>query len=135
MIYIDERFPAPGLLPSIVNDRIKIRLSLDKIDNEWYPVLDEIRKNKTSKTKLKAMFKDLKESFLTMEKAFSDSEYFISSGFTLADCYIAALIICLEAEGFIIDESFGAIFDYKKEFLQEILLRRQALKVMLMIHY
>lgn len=44
LIYIDERFPAPSLLPSVVNDHIKIRLSLDKIDNEWYPVLDEIRK-------------------------------------------------------------------------------------------
>lgn len=114
LIYIDERFPAPSLLPSLVNERIKIRLSLDKIDNEWYPVLDEIRKNKESKTKLKSIFKDLKESFLAVEKAFGDSEYFISSGFTLADCYIAALIICLEAEGFAIDESFGAIFDYKK---------------------
>ncbi|AIT09177.1 starvation protein A [Candidatus Francisella endociliophora] len=128
LIYIDERFPAPGLLPSLVNDRIKIRLSLDKIDNEWYPVLDEIRKNKTSKTKLKSIFKDLKESLLTMEKAFSDSEYFISSGFTLADCYIAALIICLEAEGFVIDESFGAIFDYKKRVFARDSVKKASLK-------
>lgn len=114
LIYIDERFPAPSLLPSLVNDRIKIRLSLEKIDNEWYPVLDEIRKVRSNKTKLKALFKDLKESLLTVEKAFTDSEYFVSSGFTLADCYIAALIICLEAEGFIIDETFGSIYEYKK---------------------
>ncbi len=114
LIYIDERFPAPSLLPSVVNDRIKIRLSLDKIDNEWYPVLDEIRKNRENKTKLKAIFKDLRESLLAMEKAFSYSDYFISSGFTLADCYIAALIICLEAEGFVIDEEYGSIFNYKK---------------------
>jgi RNA polymerase-associated protein len=114
LIYIDERFPAPSLLPSLVNDRIKIRLSLEKIDNEWYPVLDEIRKVRSNKTKLKALFKDLKESLLIVEKAFTDSEYFVSSGFTLADCYIAALIICLEAEGFIIDETFGSIYEYKK---------------------
>ncbi|MDE4972236.1 glutathione S-transferase, partial [Francisella tularensis subsp. holarctica] len=38
----------------------------------------------------------------------------ISSGFTLADWYIAALIICLEAEGFIIDDEYVAIYEYKK---------------------
>ncbi|API87269.1 transcriptional regulator SspA [Francisella uliginis] len=114
LIYIDERFPAPGLLPSLVNERIKIRLSLDKIDNEWYPVLDQIRKNRSDKEQLNILFKELKESLLTIEKAFSEFDYFISSNFTLADCYIAALIICLEAEGFIIDETFGAIHDYKK---------------------
>ncbi|MDE5037799.1 glutathione binding-like protein, partial [Francisella tularensis subsp. holarctica] len=45
---------------------------------------------------------------------FTGSEFFISSGFTLADCYIAAWIICLEADGFIIDDEYGAIYEYKK---------------------
>lgn len=128
LIYIDERFPAPGLLPSLVNDRIKIRLSIEKIDNEWYPVLEQIRKNKGKKAKLKSLFKDLKESLLAMEKAFSDTEYFISSSFTLADCYIAALIICLEAEGFVIDESFGAILDYKKRVFARDSVKKASLK-------
>ncbi|WP_025329494.1 transcriptional regulator SspA [Francisella tularensis] len=114
LIYIDERFPAPSLLPNVVNERIKIRLSLDKIDNEWYPVLDQIRKHRSDQKMLESMFKDLKESLLAMEKAFTGSEFFIYSGFTLADCYIAALIICLEAEGFIIDDEYGAIYEYKK---------------------
>lgn len=78
LIYIDERFPAPSLLPSVVNERIKIRLSLDKMDNEWYPVLDQIRKNRTNEAKPKSIFKDLKESLLVMEKAFTGSEFFIS---------------------------------------------------------
>ncbi|MDE5021017.1 glutathione binding-like protein, partial [Francisella tularensis subsp. holarctica] len=76
-------------------------LSLDKIDNEWYPVLDQIRKHRSDHKMLESMFKDLKECLLAMEKAFTGSEFFISSGFTIADCYIAALIICLEAEVFI----------------------------------
>ncbi|ASG68397.1 starvation protein A [Francisella halioticida] len=114
LIYIDERFPAPGLLPNLVNERIKIRLSLEKIDNEWYPVLDQIRKNKADQEQLSILFKELKESFIAMEKAFSEFDYFISSNFTLADCYIAALIISLEAEGFVIDETFGGIHAYKK---------------------
>lgn len=105
---------SPSLLPNVVNERIKIRLSLDKIDNEWYPVLDQIRKHRSDQKMLESMFKDLKESLLAMEKAFTGSEFFISSGFTLADCYIAALIICLEAEGFIIDDEYGAIYEYKK---------------------
>ncbi|MDE4971846.1 glutathione S-transferase, partial [Francisella tularensis subsp. holarctica] len=97
LIYIDERFPAPSLIPNGVNERIKIRLSLDKIDNEWYPVLDQSRKHRSDQKMLESMFKDLQESLLAMEKAFTGSEFFISSGFTLAYCSIAALIICLES--------------------------------------
>ncbi|APC96842.1 glutathione S-transferase family protein [Francisella frigiditurris] len=114
MIYIDERFPAPNLLPSIVHDRIKVRLALEKIDAEWYTVLAEVKKNRGNKVKLKNIFQDLEDSFKSMEGVFAESEFFISSTFTLADCYIAAMMLYLEAEGFIIDESYGAIFDYKK---------------------
>ena len=128
LIYIDERFPAPGLLPSVVNERIKIRLSLDKIDNEWYPVLEEIKKNRASKVKIKSLFKDLKESFMAMEKAFSESDYFIYTNFTLADCYIAALMISLETEGFVFDESFGAIYEYKKRIFARDSVRKANLK-------
>jgi RNA polymerase-associated protein len=128
LIYIDERFPAPGLLPSVVNDRIKIRLSLDKIDSEWYPVLEEIKKNRTSKAKIKSLFNDLKESFMAVEKAFSESDYFICTNFTLADCYIAGLMISLETEGFVFDESFGAIYEYKKRIFARDSVRKANLK-------
>ena len=128
LMYIDERFPAPGLLPSIVNDRIKIRLLLDKIDTEWYPVLEQIKKHRTSKVKIKSLFKDLKESLMAVEKAFSESDYFISTNFTLADCYIAAFIISLETEGFIFDESLGAIYEYKKRLFARDSVRKANLK-------
>ncbi len=117
MMYIDERFPAPALLPSLVQEKIKVRLALEKIDNEWYSVLEEVKKNRQSKAKLKTIFKNLKESLLAMERVFAGSEYFLSSSFTLADCYISAMFLYLEAEGFIIDESFGAIHDYSKKVL------------------
>ncbi|QIV95757.1 RNA polymerase-associated protein [Allofrancisella inopinata] len=128
LIYIDERFPAPGLLPSLVNERIRIRLSLDKIDNEWYPVLEEIKKNRNNKNKLDSLFKNLKESFLTVEKVFTETDFFICSNFTLADCYIAAYLISLEAEGFIIDESFGAIYKYKKQIFARDSVKKANLK-------
>ncbi|MGQ4002443.1 glutathione S-transferase N-terminal domain-containing protein [Francisellaceae bacterium CB299] len=128
LVYIDERFPAPSLLPSIVNERIKIRLSLEKIDSEWYPVLEEIKKNRTNKAKIKSLFNDLKESFIAMEKTFSESDYFICTSFTLADCYIAALMISLEAEGFVVDESFGAMYEYKKRVFARDSVRKANLK-------
>ncbi|RUS69662.1 hypothetical protein EGW08_022567, partial [Elysia chlorotica] len=62
LIYIDERFPAPSLLPSIVNERIKVRQSMDKIDELWYPLLDQIRENRTNKAKLKTLFQDVKDN-------------------------------------------------------------------------
>ncbi len=120
LLYIDERFPAPGLLPSIVNDRIKIRFYLEKIDTEWYPVLQEIKiiksakASKTRDAKLKDVFSDFKDSLISMEGVFADDDFFMCSNFTLADCYISALLIALEVEGFKIDESFGSIFEYKK---------------------
>jgi RNA polymerase-associated protein len=117
MVYIDERFPAPALLPSLVHEKIKVRLALDKIDNEWYSVLEEVKKNRTSKAKLKTIFKNLKESLLAMEKVFANGDYFLASSFTLADCYLASMMLYLEAEGFVIDESFGAIFEYRNRIL------------------
>ena len=128
LAYIDERYPAPGLLPSIVNERIKIRANIEKIENEWYPILDEMRENRNNKTKLKSLFKNLKENLLANKKSFSENDYFGCDSFTLADCYIAALIIFVEGEGFIIDEKFGVIHDYKKRIFKRDSVRKASLK-------
>ena len=63
-----------------------------------------------------------------MEKTFSESDYFICTSFTLADCYIAALMISLEAEGFVVDESFGAMYEYKKRVFARDSVRKANLK-------
>lgn len=129
MIYIDERFPAPALLPSLVNERIKVRLALEKIDNKWYKILNEIKNNRSNKDKLKTIFKELKKNFMIIEKIFTKTEFFLSTSFTLADCYIAAMILYLEVEGFIIDDTFGAIFDYKKKILARDSIKKSCFKV------
>jgi len=115
MLYIDERFPAPGLVPHGPNDKIKTRLLLHKINKEWYSLLDQIIANKGKTRRVNVLGKEFKNIFLAMDKEIAENEYFLSPCFTLADCYMASLLLHLQINGILIDDSYGAIFDYREK--------------------
>lgn len=90
MEYLDERFPHPPLLPVYPIARAKSRLTMHRINLDWYSLVRQIEGGvkKTSD----AARKELQESLIALLPIFSDTPYFLSQEFSLVDCCIAPLL-------------------------------------------
>jgi len=90
MEYLDERFPHPPLLPVYPIARARSRLTMHRIERDWYSIMRTIETGTgTEKTQAK---KELLESLLGLIPVFEDTPYFLSEEFTLIDCCLAPLL-------------------------------------------
>ena len=90
MEYLDERFPHPALHQMDPVSRANARMLIKRIDQEWYPLLEEIQLNGDKKsTKAKKM---LKESLMAAAPVFEATPYFMSEEYSLIDCAMAPFL-------------------------------------------
>ena len=97
MEYLDERFPHPALHQMDPVSRANTRMLIKRIDQEWYPMLEDILNNgekKSAKTK-----KHLKESLLAAAPVFDATPYFMSEEYSLIDCAMAPFLWRLASIG------------------------------------
>ncbi|MCQ8106116.1 glutathione S-transferase N-terminal domain-containing protein [Methylomonas sp. SURF-2] len=97
MEYLDERFPHPALHQMDPVSRANARMRIKVIDNEWYPLLEEVQihgDKKAAKAK-----KQLKESLLAAAPAFEATPYFCSEEYSLIDCAMAPFLWRLPSIG------------------------------------
>jgi RNA polymerase-associated protein len=90
MEYLDERFPHPPLLPVYPIARAKSRLTMYRIEQDWYSIVDRIENG--PKKVSDAARKELEESLIALAPVFADTPYFLSQEFSLLDCCIAPLL-------------------------------------------
>ena len=88
--YLEERFPHPPLMPVYPVARARSRLMMNRIDRDWYSLMDTILRG--DKKHAEQARKDLYDSLVSVTPVFSDSPYFLSDEFTLVDCSLAALL-------------------------------------------
>lgn len=91
MEYLDERFPHPPLMPVYPVLRGKCRLTMHRIKQDWYSLIDIVNKDPESPEAKKAL-KELREEILAVGAVFAATPYFMSEEFSLVDCYIAPLL-------------------------------------------
>jgi RNA polymerase-associated protein len=96
MEYLDERFPHPPLMPVYPVSRGQSRLTMHRIQNDWYVLAEKIMANKGD---LDATRNELREAFLSLAPLFAETPYFMSEEFSLVDCYLAPLLWRLPALG------------------------------------
>lgn len=97
MEYLDERFPHPALHQMDPVARANARMLIKRIDQEWYPLLEDVQSNgdkKASKSK-----KQLKESLMAAAPVFEASPYFMSEEYSLIDCAMAPFLWRLNSIG------------------------------------
>lgn len=97
MEYLDERFPHPALHQMDPVSRANARMLIKRIDQEWYPLLEEIQQQgdkKAAKTK-----KQLKESLMAAAPVFEATPYFMSEEYSLIDCAMAPFLWRLPSIG------------------------------------
>jgi RNA polymerase-associated protein len=90
MEYLDERFPHPPLLPVYPIARAKSRLTMHRIQLDWYNLARQIEAG--VKKNADAARKELQESLVALLPVFNDTPYFLSQEFSLVDCCIAPLL-------------------------------------------
>jgi RNA polymerase-associated protein len=96
MEYLDERFPHPPLMPVYPVSRGQSRLTMHRIQNDWYVLAEKIMEGKGD---LEATRHELREAFLSLAPLFAETPYFMSEEFSLVDCYLAPLLWRLPSMG------------------------------------
>jgi RNA polymerase-associated protein len=112
MEYLDERFPHPPLCSVDPVARARFRTIIQRIDEDWYPLVKEIESSNDKKA-AKAR-KLLKERLLSVTPAFATQPFFMSDEFTLVDCALAPLLWRLPTLGIELPKQADAIKAYSK---------------------
>lgn len=97
MEYLDERFPHPALHQMDPVSRANARMLIKRIDQEWYPLLEEVQiqgDKKAAKAK-----KMLRESLIAAAPVFEATHYFMSEEYSLIDCAMAPFLWRLPSIG------------------------------------
>jgi stringent starvation protein A len=110
MEYLDERFPHPPLHPLDPVARAQARMLIQRIDEDWYRLLDEIETSGEKKAgRAKKM---LRESLIAAAPIFKAKPYFMSDDFSLVDCVLAPLLWRLPSLNIELPKQAGAIVSY-----------------------
>jgi RNA polymerase-associated protein len=94
MEYLDERFPHPPLLSVYPIARARIRLTVHRIERDWYSLMYKIEKETVPEQRQKHK-RILLESLIDLVPVFEDTPYFLSEEFSIIDCCIAPLLLRL----------------------------------------
>ena len=112
MEYLDERYPHPPLMPVDPVSRARTRLTLYRIDRDWFSVLADIEYGERDQAdRLRGIVRD---GLTVIAPIFSKKPFFMSDEITLTDCYLAALLWRLPKLGIELPAQAGPIMKYAK---------------------
>ena len=109
--YLDERFPHPPLMPVDPVSRAKTRLTLHRIQHDWYTLLADLQSART-RPAASAARQRLRESLVSADELFRLSPFFLSEEFSVLDCAVLPLLWRLEANGVAFNGEAPALQDY-----------------------
>ena len=108
--YIDERFPHPPLMPIDPVARAKTRLMLYRIERDWYCALDKLERG--SKAEAAEARHLIRDGLAVLAPMFSQAPYFMSSEFTVIDCYLAPLLWRLPHYDIVLPKTSQSVLKY-----------------------
>jgi len=93
--YLDERYPHPPLKPGSPAERAQMRLAVLRIEQELFPIYDELEKA-TNKAEARKKISDYLEA---LDTYLARQDYFVGECYTLADVSLAPILWRLAAMG------------------------------------
>ena len=88
--YLDERFPAPALLPGDPGGRAQARIALHRIEQDWYALVPLLEGGeKRDETRARRL---MLEAVLAAEPLFRIKPWFLSDHFSLLDAAVAPVL-------------------------------------------
>ena len=103
--YLDERFPHPPLLPIYPNEKAECKLLIQRIENDWLPIIDKMMALNVSQKEFDANKKQLAALLSGIVLVLKEKPYFMSDEFTLVDCYMSAILYRLPYLGVSVPKS------------------------------
>ena len=91
MEYLDERFPHPPLMPVDPVSRAQTRLTLHRLERDWYAAAAAIDAEDDPREKALRR-KELRETVLQTAELFKLKPYFLSAEFSMVDATIAPIL-------------------------------------------
>jgi len=93
--YLDERYPHPPLKPGSPAERAQMRLAVMRIEQELFPIYDELEKaaDKAESRKKISEYLEALDTYLARQ------EYFVGECYTLADVSLAPILWRLSPMG------------------------------------
>jgi len=122
--YLDERYPHPPLLPVDPMSRARFKLTLYRLERDWYSLAADIEQIADRKRSEEAR-QTLHDSILANVEVFRAQPYFQSAEFTLVDATIAPVLWRLPSWGIKLSPSQAdAVFQYERRVFMRPTFRR-----------
>jgi RNA polymerase-associated protein len=106
--YLDERFPHPPLLPIDPVSRATTRLYMYRVENDWYPLVDQILLEGKGTARAR---KELIEGLTASAPVFAAKPFFMSEEYTMVDASLAPLLWRLPMLGIELSGAAGKQID------------------------
>ena len=114
--YLDERFPHPPLMPVDPMSRAVNRQLRYRIMRDLYNLAEEL--DSENEIAAAGARRNLRNSLVAIEPAFSQMPYFMSEEYTLVDCCMAPLLWRLKAYGIRLPASSRALRRYAESLFE-----------------
>ncbi|NJD32042.1 MAG: stringent starvation protein A [Gammaproteobacteria bacterium] len=88
--YLDERFPAPSLLPADPAARAQARVALHRVEQDWYSLVPALQSG--DRREQQRARRDLLESVVASEPLFRLRPWFLSDQFSQLDAAVAPIL-------------------------------------------
>ncbi len=112
--YLDERYPHPPLMPIDPISRARFRLTLYRLERDWYSLAADIEQT-TDRKRAEEARKTLHDVILANVDVFRSQPYFQSAEFTLVDATIAPVLWRLPSWGIKLpSEQAAPVFQYER---------------------
>ena len=110
--YLDERYPHPPFMPIDPVSRAWTRLTLYRIENDWYSLLDDLASTAAS-TRENAVTA-LRDSLVASADVFAAKPFFLSDDYSVLDATLAPFLWRLEKYGVDLPAAAKPIQDYAR---------------------
>lgn len=115
--YLEERYPAPSLLPAVPSMRAQTRMLVYRIEKDWLTRLKQLTLREKGETR--SIATALSESLTSISHTFEKYPYLMSDTLTLADCLMAALFWRLPSLGVALPKEALPLVKYAQRLFQQ----------------
>jgi len=115
--YLEERYPAPSLLPAVPSQRAHTRMLCYRIEKDWLTRIKQLELRE--KPEMRSIINHLSDSLTSVAPSFEKYPYFMSETMTFADCLLLALLWRLPSLGVILPKPALPLAKYAQRLFKE----------------
>lgn len=108
--YLDERYPHPPFLPIEPVARAKTRLTLYRIEQDWFSLIEDIES--TDAARSEPAIKIMRDSITASADVFSAKPFFLSDDYSILDATLVPLLWRFRKYGVQLPKSASAVLEY-----------------------